>query len=527
MREYIARLIDSKDLSREEAHKAMTAIMEGGVSDSLISAFLTALKIKGETVDEISGFSEAMLEKAKKVIVKGKDLVDTCGTGGDELNTFNISTTAAFIAAGAGVNIAKHGNRSVSSRSGSADVLESCGVNIELDPDAVAKCIDEVGFGFIYARMAHSAMKYVAPVRQELGMRTVFNILGPITNPAMANGRVLGVYDISLLGVMAGALRNLGVERAFIINSENGMDELSTASKSKVVYLENGYITEYILDPAKLGFERADISALKGGDARQNAVILKDILSGRLKGPMRDTAVLNAAAAIIAGKLADRMEDSLKMAVQSIEDGKSPGKTGKAGRDLKPARRRQKIMAHKFLKEILAGKKDSINSIEACEDIKRAGAGKGLLDNIRDRQGKCHSRDKKGFTFQGYYKQGSGCHGYRQDYMAGFQASYRDSRCLRKNCILKGMAGDIGKAKKGTGLPILRKDFIFSKKQVYESAALGADCILLIKSLLGFKKLRILYECAREAGLDVLVETHHREELLAGTGAGRRPYRNK
>jgi anthranilate phosphoribosyltransferase len=329
MREYIAKIISSRHLSREEAYKAMSAIMEGGVSDALISAFLTALKIKGETVDEISGFSDAMLEKAKKVEVKGKDLVDTCGTGGDELNTFNISTTAAFIAAGAGVNIAKHGNRSVSSRSGSADVLESCGVQIELGPEAVAECIKKAGMGFIYARMAHSAMKYVAPVRHELGMRTVFNILGPITNPAMANGRVLGVYDVRLMGVMAGTLRNLGVERAFIINSENGMDELSTASKSKVLYLEDGYITEYMLDPAKLGFKRAKISELKGGDASYNAKLMKDILSGKIKGPMRDTAVLNAAAAIIAGKLADRMEDSLRMAERSIDEGRALGKLEK------------------------------------------------------------------------------------------------------------------------------------------------------------------------------------------------------
>jgi len=323
MREYIARLIGSKDLSREEARSAMSAIMEGGVSDALISAFLTALKIKGETVDEISGFSEAMMDKAQKVKAKSKNLVDTCGTGGDRLHTFNISTTAAFIAAGAGVNIAKHGNRSVSSKSGSADVLESSGVNIELGPEEVAECINKVGIGFIYARMAHSAMKHVAPVRKELGMRTVFNILGPITNPAGASGRVLGVYDAGLLEVMAGALKNLGVERAFIVNSENGMDELSTASKSKVLYLEGGYITEYMLDPARLGFKRAEVDDLKGGDAEKNAAIMKDILSGKKEGPMRDTAVLNAAAAIIAGKLADRMEDSLKMAVDSLEKGKA------------------------------------------------------------------------------------------------------------------------------------------------------------------------------------------------------------
>ena len=321
MKEYIEKLIGAADLSRVQAYEAMIRIMEGTVSDSLIAAFLIALKIKGESIDEISGFSEAMLGKASKVITGEKDLVDTCGTGGDGLNTFNISTTAAFIAAGAGVKIAKHGNRSVSSMSGSADVLESCGVNIELDGQGVAECIKEAGIGFIFARMAHSAMKHVAGVRKELGMRTVFNILGPITNPAGASGRVLGVYDRKLLKVMAGALKNLGIDRAFIISSENGMDELSTTSKSNVVYLNSGNIIEYILDPADFGFAPADIEDLKGGDAAQNGKIMEGILSGRIEGPMRDTAVLNGAAAIIAGKLSDHMEDAIEMAARSIDDG--------------------------------------------------------------------------------------------------------------------------------------------------------------------------------------------------------------
>lgn len=329
MKKYIDKLISSKDLSRKEAYGAMIRIMEGGVSDSLIAAFLIALKVKGESVDEISGFSEAMLEKARKVITGEKNLVDTCGTGGDGLSTFNISTTAAFIAAGAGVKIAKHGNRSVSSRSGSADVLESYGVNINLEGQEVADCIKEAGIGFIFARMAHSAMKYVAGVRKELGMRTVFNILGPITNPAGASGRVLGVYDRSLLNVMAGALNNLGVDRAFIVSSENGMDELSTTSKSNVVYLENGNIIEYVLDPAELGFAPAEISDLKGGDAAHNARIMKGILSGRIKGPMRDTALLNAAAAIVAGKLSDHIEDAIEMAAGSIDSGRALEKLDK------------------------------------------------------------------------------------------------------------------------------------------------------------------------------------------------------
>ncbi len=321
MRQYIEKIISGKDLTRSEAYGAMMSIMEGKVSDALISAMLVALKIKGESIEEISGFSEAMLEKAEKVVVSGGNLVDTCGTGGDSLNTFNISTTAAFIAAGAGVRIAKHGNRSVSSRSGSADVLEELGININLDVGGVSRCIEEVGIGFIFAPMAHRAMKYVAGVRRELGIRTVFNILGPITNPAMASGRVLGVYEAGLIDIMVRALKNLGVERAYVINSENGMDEFSTTSRIRAARLMDGKIEKMVIDPVDYGFAAADIGDLAGGDAAMNAKILEDILSGRIKGPMRDSAVFNAAAAIVVGKAADRIEDGIDLATRSIESG--------------------------------------------------------------------------------------------------------------------------------------------------------------------------------------------------------------
>ena len=323
MRQYIEKIISGEDLTRSEAYGAMIHIMEGKASDALISAMLVALKIKGESVEEISGFSEAMLKKAEKVVVSEGNLVDTCGTGGDSLNTFNISTTAAFIAAGAGVRIAKHGNRSVSSRSGSADVLEELGININLDVRGVSRCIEETGMGFIFAPMAHRAMKYVAGVRKELGIRTVFNILGPVTNPAMANGRVLGVYEEGLIDIMAGALKNLGVERAFVINSENGMDEFSTTSRIRAARLMDGKIEKMIIDPADYGFAAADIGDLAGGDAAMNAKILEDILSGRIKGPMRDSAVFNAAAAIVAGKAVDRIEDGIDLATRSIDSGRA------------------------------------------------------------------------------------------------------------------------------------------------------------------------------------------------------------
>jgi len=326
MKTYLETILNSKNLTQDEAYKAMEFIMEGNANDCQIAAFLTALKMKGETVDEISGFSRAMLDKAVKVKSKYLNLVDTCGTGGDGLYTFNISTTAAFIAAGAGVQIAKHGNRSVSSRSGSADVLEELGVNINLECDDVSKCIDNVGIGFIFAPKAHTAMKYVARARKDMGIRTVFNILGPITNPAMAKGRVLGVFDDKLIDIMINALKNLGVERAFVVNSEEGLDEFSISGKSVVAELKDGSIKKYIFNPQELGFKGSDISDLAGGDAKENAKILTDILTGKEKGPKRDSALINAAAAIVSGKKADDLKEALNMANYSIDSGKAYNK---------------------------------------------------------------------------------------------------------------------------------------------------------------------------------------------------------
>ncbi len=321
MKDFLEKILNGIDLNRDEAYKAMEFIMEGRANDCQIAAFLTALKMKGETAAEISGFSMAMLDKAVKVKSKYGDLVDTCGTGGDGLYTFNISTTAAFIAAGAGVRIAKHGNRSVSSRSGSADVLEELGVNIDLECNDVAECIDDIGIGFIFAPKAHRAMKFVARARKDMGVRTVFNILGPITNPALANGRVLGVFDKKLIDIMINALKNLGVERAYVVNSEEGLDEFSVSGKSMVAELKEGKITKYIFDSGELGFKKSAVSDLRGGDAKDNAKILNDILTGKEKGPRKDSALINAAAAIVSGRKAGNLEEGLRMAECSIESG--------------------------------------------------------------------------------------------------------------------------------------------------------------------------------------------------------------
>jgi len=323
MKIFLEKVLNRINLNQEEAYKAMEFIMSGNANDSQIAAFLTALKMKGETIDEVSGFSRAMLDKAVKVKSKHKNIVDTCGTGGDGLNTFNISTTAAFIAAGAGVPVAKHGNRSVSSKSGSADVLEELGVNINLECSEVSSCLDSIGIGFIFAPRAHTAMKYVSRARKDMGIRTVFNILGPLTNPAMASGRILGVFDKNLVDIMINTLKNIGVERAFVVNSEEGLDELSVSGKSSIAELRDGRVSKYILDPRELGFAKSDIEDLVGGDAKLNAGILIDILTGVEKGAKRDSAVINAAAALVSGKKAESLSGAVNLAVCSIDSGRA------------------------------------------------------------------------------------------------------------------------------------------------------------------------------------------------------------
>jgi anthranilate phosphoribosyltransferase len=329
MKTFLEKVINGVNLSQDEAYSAMQFIMEGNANDCQIAAFLVALKIKGESIDEVSGFSKAMLDKALKVKSRHKNIVDTCGTGGDCLNTFNISTTAAFIAAGAGVPVAKHGNRSVSSRSGSADVLEELGVNINLECSEVSNCLDDIGIGFIFAPKAHTAMKYVAKARKDMGMRTVFNILGPLTNPAMANGRILGIFDGALTDIMVNTLKNLGVDRAFVVNSEEGLDELSVSGRSSVAELRDGKVKKYIFDPEELGFKKSKLQDLIGGDAKVNAGILMNILTGGEKGAKKDSAVINAAAAIVAGKKADSLAEAVDLACVSIESGKAYDKLEK------------------------------------------------------------------------------------------------------------------------------------------------------------------------------------------------------
>jgi len=315
-------LANGVDLTEDEMVSAMTQIMEGKVTDSQLAGFLTALHLKGETVAEIVGAARVMRAKAEKLDIKSTPLVDTCGTGGDGSDTFNISTASALIAAGAGVKVAKHGNRAVSSRSGSADVLKCLGVNLSANLSTVARCVEEVGIGFLFAPLMHKAMKHAAEVRKELGFRTIFNVLGPLTNPANAQAQVLGVFDAKWVQPLAEVLRDLGCGHALVVHGSDGLDEITLTGESQVAELKNGEVTSYILHPEEFGFKICDYEDLKGGTPEENAVMIQNILDGE-SGPRRDIVLLNSAAAIYVAGKADSLESGIQCAVDSIESGKA------------------------------------------------------------------------------------------------------------------------------------------------------------------------------------------------------------
>ncbi len=318
----IAKLIGRQNLSEEEAEVAMTQIMHGEATAAQIGAFITALRMKGETIAEITGCARAMRQSAVPVIpAKNENLVDTCGTGGDGAGTFNISTTAAFVVAGCGQPVAKHGNRSVSSKSGSADVLEALGVNLDLTPEQVANCIDRVGLGFLFAPKLHPAMKHAIGPRRELAVRTIFNILGPLTNPAGAASQVLGVFDPELTEPLAHVLGSLGSKAALVVHGKGGLDELTTTGLNRVSELRDGQVHTYQVDPAELGFAPAQFADLVGGSAQENALITREILEGKDHGARRDTVVLNSAAALLASGKAASLKEGISLAEECLDSG--------------------------------------------------------------------------------------------------------------------------------------------------------------------------------------------------------------
>lgn len=322
MKEAIAKLMNKQDLTYEEARQVMDEIMDGKVSATLISSYLTALSMKGETIDEISGSAYAMRAHATKA-PHDMDVLEIVGTGGDGANTFNISSTSAMVIAAGGVPVAKHGNRAASSKSGAADVLEALGVNISLPPEKCRALLEQVGICFLFAQTYHTAMKYVGPVRKELGIRTVFNILGPITNPAAPTMGVMGVYDQSLLEPYAAVMQNLGIRRGLVVYGTDRLDEISASAPTAVCEIRDGKTNLYEITPEQFGYTRCQKSNLLGGTPEENAQITRNILSGQDKGPKRQAVCLNAGAALYAAGSAETMEAGVRLAEYLIDSGKA------------------------------------------------------------------------------------------------------------------------------------------------------------------------------------------------------------
>jgi len=325
-----------QSLSRDDARAAMTEVLTGQCTEAQIAAFLVALHMKGETVEEIVGFAEAIRAAAAPLDLHAREvldssgtgrdaLVDTCGTGGDTSGTFNISTATAFVAAGAGVRVAKHGNRSVTSKCGSADVMEALGVNIGLRPQRIAACLEEVGIAFLFAPALHSAMKYVQPVRRDLRLRTVFNLLGPLTNPAHATCQVVGVYSADLVETLAEALSMLGLHRALVVHGHDGLDEITITGPTRIAEARDGQVHTYEVTPEEFGLQRATLDDISGGDAQANAALIREVLEGK-KSARRDVVVLNAAAALVAAGKAGHLRDAVPQAIQAIDTGRAAAK---------------------------------------------------------------------------------------------------------------------------------------------------------------------------------------------------------
>jgi anthranilate phosphoribosyltransferase len=334
IKDAIEKVVHKIGLTEQEMSEVFGQIMSGGATCAQIAALVTALRMKGETVEEITGAAKVMREKSihigcgkssadisrDDISIGEETIVDTCGTGGSGINTFNISTTAAFVVAGCGLKVAKHGNRSASSECGSADVLEALGVKIDVGADLVQRCLMEIGIGFLYAPLFHNAMKYAIEPRREIGIRTIFNLLGPLSNPANATSQVLGVYDAKLTEVMAGVLKNLGSKRAFVVYGMDTLDEITITGRTRITELKSGRIRTYFVTPSDFGLSRASLDDIEGGDAKINAGITLSVLKGE-RGPRRDVVLLNASAALVAGFKAKDFKAGVKMAAESIDSG--------------------------------------------------------------------------------------------------------------------------------------------------------------------------------------------------------------
>ena len=513
--EAVEKFSSGNSLKKNEIKEVFLSIMNNECNDAEIISFLMTLKTKGETVEEITGAAEVLREMSQKLKLNSQELVDTCGTGGDGQNTFNISTASAIVAAAAGVKIAKHGNKSISSKSGSSDLLEFSGINIDLDEEQAQKCFDDNGITFMFAPKYHKAMKNVANVRKNIKTRTIFNVLGPLSNPANAKYQILGVYDKKLILPIAKVIKDLGVKRAMVVHSEEGLDEISCEKDTYIAEVNENEISEYTINPKEFGLEILLLESLKVDSVEESYKIFMNMLENK-----NETAVnivsLNAGAAIYISGIKESLKEGVEFAKKLIISGKALKKF----KDLKKSMP-EKLNTPKILEEILENKAKEVADRKnkmTVQDLKEITYMYSLKRDFKGALINKISKNKPAVIAE--IKRASPSLGELNMNIIPAKVA-ADFEAMGAACLsvltdakyFKGSGAILEMAKKGCGLPVLRKDFIIDEYQIDESVTMGADCILLIVSALDKTLLKNLYDAAKVRDLDVIVEVHDYSEL--------------
>ena len=513
--EAVEKFSSGNSLKKNEIKEVFLSIMNNECNDAEIISFLMTLKTKGETVEEITGAAEVLREMSQKLKLSSQELVDTCGTGGDGQNTFNISTASAIVAAAAGVKIAKHGNKSISSKSGSSDLLEFSGINIDLDEEQAQKCFDDNGITFMFAPKYHKAMKNVANVRKNIKTRTIFNVLGPLSNPANAKYQILGVYDKKLILPIAKVIKDLGVKRAMVVHSEEGLDEISCEKDTYIAEVNENEISEYTINPKEFGLEILSLESLKVDSVEESYKIFMNMLENK-----DETAVnivsLNAGAAIYISGIKENLKEGIEFAKELIISGKALKKF----EDLKKSMP-EKLNTPKILEEILENKAKEVADRKnkmTVQDLKEITYMYSLKRDFKGALINKISKNKPAVIAE--IKRASPSLGELNMNIIPAKVA-ADFEAMGAACLsvltdakyFKGSGAILEMAKKGCGLPVLRKDFIIDEYQIDESVTMGADCILLIVSALDKTLLKNLYDAAKVRDLDVIVEVHDYSEL--------------